>query len=89
MKEMPLRIRGFPQTVRKALKKSAKVNRGSLNRKTMGWQNRTENKVSSCGDAARILQRAYKVMTAKEHREMADDIAAYSKRNRREPFRGS
>jgi hypothetical protein len=92
MKTTPLTVRRCPPEVHQALKKSAKVNNRSLNGETLTWledQAKRKRKVVTGREAAKILREAYKLMTPQEHREMAEDIEAYVKKVRSEPFRAS
>jgi hypothetical protein len=89
MKGKPLTVRRCPSQVHKALKKSAKANHRSINGETLAWleEQSKKRKFTTCGEAAKILREAYKLLTPREHREMADDIEAYSKKVRSELFR--
>ena len=86
MKAVQLSIRGCPEGVHQALKKSASSNRRSLNREAITWldQARTKRKVVAGKEAAQILRGAWKLLTPQEHRDLANDIQRYIKKVRRE-----
>lgn len=78
-------MRGCPEPVHEALKKSAKANRRSLNKETITWLEReaerdAEEQPVSGREFARRLREARKLMTPKEHREFAEAIEEGIKR---------
>jgi hypothetical protein len=91
MKTLPLTIRRCPAAVHQALKSKAKSNRRSLNNEALTWLEKhagekTAEKPSivTGRQAAKILRRAWKLMTPAEHQKLGQDIEAYSKNLRRE-----
>lgn len=89
MKKTPLTVRRCPRKVHQALKESAAANRRSVNNEALVWledRAKRKRKVVTGKDAARILRKAWKVMTPQEHLEMAGDIEAYIKKVRGERF---
>ncbi len=82
MKRIPLTVRGCPDEVHKALKKSAKANHRSLNGETLHWlekQCRSERVVTG-REAAAILRQFEAATTDKERAQMADAIEDVRKR---------
>ena len=75
-KKTPLTVRGCPAELHEALKKSADSNRRSLNGEALVWLEREmENaKVITSAELADALERAQKLLTPKEHREVARHI---------------
>jgi Arc-like DNA binding domain len=72
-------MRGCPESVHEALKKSAKVNRRSLNKETLTWLEkqlaREQAEPAVTGrEAARILREANKLLSAEDRRQIADGI---------------
>ena len=87
VKTLPLTVRQCPEDLHRALKKSAQVNRRSLNKEALTWldaQAQTKPKVVTGREAARILREAHKLLTPQEHRQLGEDIEAYVKKVRRE-----
>src|SRR5437868_5595461 len=87
VKTIPLTVRQCPEDLHQALKKSAQVNRRSLNKEALTWldaQARRKPKVVTGREAARILREAHKLLTRQEHRQLGEDIEAYVKKVRRE-----
>ncbi len=76
MKTVPLTIRRCPPGVHEALKKSAQTNRRSLNGEALTWLEREAEgaKILTCGELARNLRRAQKLLSARERREFARTI---------------
>ena len=81
-KKTPLTVRGCPAELHKALKKSADTNRRSLNGEALVWLEREmENtKVVTSAELADALERAQKLLTPKEHRQIARNIEAARKK---------
>jgi hypothetical protein len=77
MKTVPLTIRRCPPAVHRALKKSAEVNHRSLNGEALEWLEREAEDAKSltCGELARNLRRAQKLLTPRERKEFARAIA--------------
>lgn len=78
-------MRGCPEPVHEALKKSAKANRRSLTKETVTWLEReaardAEERPISGREFARRLREFKKLMTPKEHREFAEAIEEGIKR---------
>src|SRR5437764_406856 len=89
MKTMPLTVRRCPQPLHQALSKSAQENRRSLNAETLVWleeQSRKRKPVTG-REAARILREAQKLLSPREHKQLAEDIEAYRHKSRRERLR--
>ena len=85
MKTLQLSIRGCPETVHQALKKSVRSNRRSLNNEAITWpdQAKVKHKVVTGKEAAQILREARKLLAPQEHREFANDIEAHVRKVRR------
>jgi hypothetical protein len=79
MKTVTMTMRGCPEAVRVALKKSAKANHRSLNQETLTWlerqaeQEATERPMS-CREIAHILREAHQGLTAEDRRQIAEGI---------------
>jgi hypothetical protein len=87
VKTIPLTVRQCPKDIHQALKKSADVNRRSLNKEALTWleaQARKKPKVVTGREAARILREAHKLLTPQEHRDMGEDIETYMRKVRLE-----
>lgn len=91
MKTVPLTIRRCPAEVHRTLKSKAKSNRRSLNNEALTWleqqakeKDAERPQVVTGRQAAKILRQAWKLMTPAEHRELGQDIEAYTKKLRRE-----
>ena len=76
MKTIPLTIRRCPPGVHQPLKKSAQASRRSLNGEALDWLEREADgaKTLTCGDLARNLRRAQRLLTSKERKEFAHAI---------------
>src|SRR5262249_43006716 len=76
VKTVPLTIRRCPGEVHHGLKKNAQVNRRSLNGEALAWLEREadEAKTLTCGELAKNLRRAQKLLTPKERKEFARAI---------------
>ena len=76
MKTVPLTIRRCPPGVHRALKKSAEANHRSLNGEALDWLEREADgaKTLTCGELARNLRRAQRLLSPKERKEFADGI---------------
>lgn len=91
MKTMPLTIRRCPAKVHQALKSKAKSNRRSLNNEALTWLEKLANAktaekpmIVTGRQAAKILRRASKLMSAAEHRKFGRDIESHTRKLRRE-----
>jgi plasmid stability protein len=76
VRTIPLTIRGVPEEVHDALKKSAKANRRSLNGETLTWIEKLagEQKVTTCAEAAEILRRADAVLNPQDRKRIVAGI---------------
>ena len=87
MKTIPLTVRKCPEDLHRAIKRSAQVNRRSLNKEALTWldaEAKRKPRVVTGREAARILRDAHKLLTPQEHRQLGEDIEAYVKKVRRE-----
>jgi plasmid stability protein len=86
---MQLSIRGCPDQVHQALKRRAQSNRRSLNNEllvSLEREAQAEKPVTGAEWAAR-LRKARKILTEKEHSQLAEDIEAGRKLMNREHLR--
>ena len=79
MKTMPLTVRRCSERVHRALKKTARENRRSLNNEALLWLERQADEASQAKpmpalEAARKLRAWRKRLTPREHRELAQAI---------------
>ena len=75
MKKTPLTLRRCPPQVHAALKRSAKINRRSLNGEALFWLERQASEKAVTGkQAAAILRRFQKILTRDDHRQIAKGI---------------
>ena len=86
---MQLSIRGCPEHVHRTLKKSAKQNRRSLGNEALTWLEReAQARAPVTGKQwAEQLRKARKLLSQKEHRELADDIQTGRRLMNREHLR--
>jgi len=87
VKTIPLTVRQCPEDLHKALKKSAVINRRSLNKEALTWldaQAKRKPRLVTGREAARILREAQKLLTPQEHRQFGEDIETYLKKVRLE-----
>ena len=87
VKTIPLTVRQCPEDLHKALKKSAVINRRSLNKEALTWldaQAKRKPRLVTGREAARILREAQKLLTPQEHRQFGEDIETYVKKVRLE-----
>ena len=86
MKTLQLSIRGCPEVVHQALKKSARSNRRSLNNEAVTWldQAKSSRQIVTGKQASQILRGAWKLLAPQEHRDLANDIEAHVRKVRRE-----
>ena len=76
MKTVPLTIRRCPPGVHRALKMSAETNHRRLNCEALDWLEREAEsaKTLTCGELARNLRRAQRLLSPKERKEFAQGI---------------
>jgi hypothetical protein len=89
MDTTPLSVRGCPPALRRALKKSAKSNHRSLNGEALTWLEKqaAEDKLVTCAEAAEILRRADKLLTAEDREQIASGIEEARRRMNNEHLR--
>jgi len=81
MKTVTMTMRGCPEAVHQALKRSAKVNRGSLNQETISWLERQAAEVPMSGrELAQRLREFNKGLRVKERLELAESIEEAGRR---------
>jgi hypothetical protein len=81
MKTVTMTMRGCPEAVHEALKRSAKVNRRSLNQETISWLERQVAEVPMSGrELAQRLREFNKGLTVKERLELAESIEEAGRR---------
>jgi hypothetical protein len=81
MKTVTMTTRGCPEAVHEALKRSAKVNRRSLNQETISWLERQAAEVPMSGrELAQGLREFNKGLTVKERLELAESIEEAGRR---------
>ena len=85
VKTVTMTMRGCPEGVREALRKSAKANRRSLNKEAMTWLEReaardTEERPMTGRELARVLREFNKGLTLKDRRELAEAIEEAGRR---------
>jgi hypothetical protein len=81
MKTVTMTMRGCPEAVHEALKRSAKVNRRSLNQETISWLERQAAEVPMNGrELAQRLREFNKGLTVKERLELAESIEEAGRR---------
>ena len=81
MKTVTMTMRGCPEAVHEALKRSAKVNRLSLNQETISWLERQAAEVPMSGrELAQQLREFNKGLTVKERLELAESIEEAGRR---------
>ena len=78
MKTGSLTIRRFPTRVRKALKRSAEANGKTMDQEALSWleEKSDEGTALTCGELARNLRKAQKLLNRKEREEFAEAIQA-------------
>jgi hypothetical protein len=89
MKTVQISIRDCPEHVHQAIRRSAQQNRRSLNKEALTWlerEARTEKAVTGAQWADRLRQ-ARKLLTEKEHAQLAEDIQTARKLMNREHLR--
>ena len=75
MKKTPLTLRRCPPQVHAALKRSAKVNRRSINGEALFWLERQAAERPVTGrEAATILRRFQKMLTRSDHKQIAKGV---------------
>ena len=81
-KKTPLTVRGCSAELHKALKESADANRRSLNGEALTWLERAQGnaRVVTSTELADALERAQKLLTPKQHRQIARHIQAARKK---------
>lgn len=81
MKTVTMTMRGCPEAVHEALKRSAKVNRRSLNQEIISWLERQAAEVPMSGrEPAQQLREFNKGLTIKERLELAKSIEEAGRR---------
>jgi hypothetical protein len=86
---MQLSIRGCPDDVHRTLKQSAQQNRRSLGKEALTWLEKEAQarKPVTGRQWAERLRKARKLLTEKEHSELAEDIQSSRRAMNREHLR--